>query len=138
RTRASPPRCSACSPPKGSTFRRSARAKSRSRASSRPATPSSPCALSTRGSVSSARERGRRGGAGQGPAPKRIVLLARVAVPAPLVRAFTFVVPPELAPSLRRGARVLCEFGLRRLLAVVLDVGERASDVPPDKLKRVQ
>jgi len=66
------------------------------------------------------------------------VLLARVAVPAPLGRAFTYEVPPELAPSLRRGARVLCEFGRRRVLAVVLDVGERAPDVPPDKLKRVQ
>jgi primosomal protein N' (replication factor Y) len=63
------------------------------------------------------------------------VLLARVAVPVPLGQAFTYSVPEALAPRVRRGARVLCEFGRRRVLGVVLDVTEREADVPLDKLK---
>ncbi len=63
------------------------------------------------------------------------VLLARVAVPVPLGQAFTYSVPPELAAAVQRGARVLCEFGRRRVLGVVLDVGEREPDIAPEKIK---
>src|SRR5262245_804454 len=58
-------------------------------------------------------------------------LLADVAVPVPLGRAFTYEVPGSLTASVRPGARVLCEFGRRQVLGVVLDVGER--DVPFDR-----
>jgi primosomal protein N' (replication factor Y) len=63
------------------------------------------------------------------------VLLARVAVPVPLGQAFTYSVTPELALRVKRGARVLCSFGRRRLLGVVLDVGEREPDFAPEKIK---
>jgi primosomal protein N' (replication factor Y) len=63
------------------------------------------------------------------------VLLARVAVPVPLGQAFTYSVTPELALRVQRGARVLCSFGRRRLLGVVLDVGEREPDFAPEKIK---
>jgi primosomal protein N' (replication factor Y) len=65
------------------------------------------------------------------------VLLARIAVPVPLGQAFTYAVGAELAPQVRRGARVLCEFGRRRVLGVVLDVGDREPDIPLDKLKPI-
>jgi primosomal protein N' (replication factor Y) len=64
------------------------------------------------------------------------MLLARVAVPVPLGQAFTYLAPPEL--ELVRGARVLCDFGRRRVLGVVIDVQDREPDVPPDKLKPVR
>ena len=63
------------------------------------------------------------------------VLLARVAVPVPLGQAFTYAVSPELSERVQRGARVLCEFGRRRLLGVVLDVGEREPEIAPEKIK---
>jgi primosomal protein N' (replication factor Y) len=66
------------------------------------------------------------------------VLLARVAVPVPLGQAFTYSVPAELASSVQRGARVLCEFGRRRVLGVVLDVGEREPDILPEKIKALR
>jgi primosomal protein N' (replication factor Y) len=62
-------------------------------------------------------------------------LFARVAIPVPLGQAFSYVVPPELAAGVRRGARVLCEFGRRRVLGVVLEVGTEAPDIPVEKLK---
>ncbi len=65
------------------------------------------------------------------------MLLARVAVPVPLGQAFSYAVPAELASKVGRGARVLCEFGRRRVLGVVIDVGEREPDVSPDKLKPI-
>jgi primosomal protein N' (replication factor Y) len=52
------------------------------------------------------------------------VLLADVALPVPLARAFTYSVPPDLAGAARAGARVVCPFGGRRLVGVVLDVRE--------------
>lgn len=63
------------------------------------------------------------------------MLLARVAVPVPLGQAFTYSVPPELAAAVQRGARVLCEFGRRRVLGVVLEAGEREPDIAPEKIK---
>jgi primosomal protein N' (replication factor Y) (superfamily II helicase) len=53
----------------------------------------------------------------------------------PLGQAFSYIVPPELEAGVRRGARVLCEFGRRRVLGVVLDVGTEAPDIPAEKLK---
>ena len=52
-------------------------------------------------------------------------LLADVAVPVPLSRAFTYEVPAALAGQVRPGARVVCGFGSRRLVGVVLSVAER-------------
>ena len=64
---------------------------------------------------------------------------ARVAIPVPLGQAFSYLVPPELTGSVRRGARVLIEFGKkRRVLGVVLDIGEAAPDIPEHKLKPLQ
>ncbi|HEV8248262.1 MAG TPA: primosomal protein N' [Polyangiaceae bacterium] len=74
-----------------------------------------------------------RPGLDRGP-PSR-VLLAKVAVPVPLGQAFSYIVQPELAGRVRRGCRVLCEFGRRRVLGVVLEIGEREPDVPLEKLK---
>jgi primosomal protein N' (replication factor Y) len=65
-----------------------------------------------------------------------IVQYARVAIPVPLGQAFSYVIPPELAADVRRGARVLIEFGKsRRVLGVVIDIGTEAPDIPADKLK---
>jgi len=66
------------------------------------------------------------------------VLLARVAVPVPLGQAFTYVVPAELARGVRPGARVLCDFGRRRVLGIVLDAGEREPEVDARKLKPIR
>ena len=54
---------------------------------------------------------------------------ARVAVPAPLGQAFSYLVPAELRARTQRGARVLCELGRRKVLGVVLEVGERVPDI---------
>jgi primosomal protein N' (replication factor Y) len=66
------------------------------------------------------------------------VLLAKVAVPVPLGQAFSYLVPPELAAGLRPGARVLCDFGRRRVLGIVLELGERLPEVDPEKLKPIR
>jgi primosomal protein N' (replication factor Y) (superfamily II helicase) len=66
------------------------------------------------------------------------VLLAKVSVPVPLGQAFTYLVPPELAGELRPGARVLCDFGRRRVLGIVLELGEREPEVDPEKLKPIR
>ena len=52
-------------------------------------------------------------------------LLADVAVPVPLAHAFTYAVPAELAARAVPGARVLCSFGRRQAIGVVLSVSER-------------
>ncbi|HET7543930.1 MAG TPA: primosomal protein N' [Polyangiaceae bacterium] len=65
-------------------------------------------------------------------------VFARVAIPVPLGQAFSYVVPAELSGEVRRGARVLCPFGPRRVLGVVLDVGVDAPDFPEDKLKALR
>jgi primosomal protein N' (replication factor Y) (superfamily II helicase) len=62
-------------------------------------------------------------------------LLADVAVPVPLSRAFTYAVPPELAAAIKPGARVVCELGKRRLVGVVLGVADRS--LPGVKLKPI-
>ena len=65
-------------------------------------------------------------------------IFARVAIPVPLGQAFSYVVPPKLAADVRRGARVLCPFGKRRVLGVVLELGHEAPDIPEEKLKPLQ
>lgn len=65
------------------------------------------------------------------------MLLAEVAVPVPLGRAFSYQVPAELASRVVPGARVLCEFGRRRMLAVVLDVAEREPPIDPARIKAI-
>jgi primosomal protein N' (replication factor Y) len=52
------------------------------------------------------------------------VLLADVAVPVPVARAFSYAVPEELAAGARVGARVVCPFGARRIVGVVLATRE--------------
>ncbi len=56
-------------------------------------------------------------------------LLADVAVPVPLAHAFTYGVPEAMAARAVPGARVLCSFGRRQAIGVVLSVSER--EVPP-------
>jgi primosomal protein N' (replication factor Y) (superfamily II helicase) len=65
------------------------------------------------------------------------VLLARVAIPIPLGQVFTYSVSAPLAESVRRGARVLCEIGKRKVLGVVLDVSDREPELPPERLKPI-
>lgn len=65
-------------------------------------------------------------------------MFARVAVPVPLGRAFTYEVPDELLAQVVRGARVLCPFGKRRIAGIVLEVVAERPDIPPDKLKRIE
>ncbi len=60
---------------------------------------------------------------------------ARVAVPAPLGQAFSYLVPPELRVRAQRGARVLCELGRRKVLGIVLEAGEREPDIALERLK---
>jgi primosomal protein N' (replication factor Y) len=52
------------------------------------------------------------------------MLLTDVALPLPVARAFTYAVPADLAPRVVAGARVVCPFGGRRLVGVVLGVHE--------------
>src|SRR3954468_18053016 len=68
----------------------------------------------------------------------RGVLLARVALPVPLGQVFTYSVGAELAATVRRGARVLCELGKRRVLGVVLEVNDREPAIPVEKLRPVR
>ena len=63
------------------------------------------------------------------------MLLATVAVPVPLGQAFTYRVTPEQAPHCKRGMRVNCELGHRKVIGVVLDVSEREPEIVADKLK---
>jgi primosomal protein N' (replication factor Y) len=64
-----------------------------------------------------------------------VTLHALVAVPVPLGQAFSYEIPAALAPRVRPGARVLCEFGTRNVLGIVLEVGDGPLDFDPTKLK---
>jgi primosomal protein N' (replication factor Y) (superfamily II helicase) len=59
-----------------------------------------------------------------------MTLVADVAIPVPLAHAFSYEVPAEFAGEVRPGARVLCEFGRRKLVGVVLAVAEREPPPP--------
>jgi len=64
------------------------------------------------------------------------VKLCQVAVPVPLGLAFTYSVPDELQGRAVPGARVLCDFGRRSVLGVVLSLSDDAPQgVPLGKLK---
>src|SRR6476619_3206643 len=54
--------------------------------------------------------------------------LADVAVPAPLPRALSYLVPENLAAEVTPGRRVLCTLGARRVVGVV--VGVRQGEPP--------
>lgn len=54
------------------------------------------------------------------------MLIAEVAVPIAIAKAFSYEVPASLATRVAPGARVLCDFGHRQVLGVVLSVVERA------------
>lgn len=60
---------------------------------------------------------------------------ADIALPVPVPRAFSYVVPDALAGRVHRGSRVVCPFRSKRLVGVVLDV--KASATPSDKLKPI-
>jgi primosomal protein N' (replication factor Y) len=66
------------------------------------------------------------------------VPFARIAVPVPLGRSFTYRVPAALAAEVRRGARVLVDFHGRRVLGVVVSSDEPEPELPPDKIKPVE
>ena len=61
------------------------------------------------------------------------VRLADVALPIPLPRALTYLVPDKLAASATPGRRVLCTLGARRIVGVVVGVreGERPEKAKP-------
>ncbi|HMJ10187.1 MAG TPA: primosomal protein N' [Polyangiaceae bacterium] len=63
------------------------------------------------------------------------MLFARVAVPVPLGRAFTYTVPPALESRIVPGLRVLCEFGRRRVLGIVIEVSDQPPSIAIEKLK---
>lgn len=71
------------------------------------------------------------------PALAPAVWQARVAVPAPLGQAFSYLIPSELRARVQRGARVLCELGRRKVLGVVLEVAERAPDIAVERMKAI-
>ncbi|WP_394844049.1 primosomal protein N' [Pendulispora brunnea] len=60
------------------------------------------------------------------------MLLAHVALPVPMAHTFSYEIPARLAGRTRQGARVLCSFGSRRLVGVVVTAGEGE---PPPKVK---
>ncbi len=64
-----------------------------------------------------------------------MTLHAEVAVPVPLGRAFSYKVPDALVGRVKPGARVLCQFGARSVLGIVLTVGDGPLDFPESKLK---
>jgi primosomal protein N' (replication factor Y) len=57
------------------------------------------------------------------------VLLAEVALPVPITRAFTYSVPEAMSARAAPGSRVICPFGARRLVGVV--VARREGEPPP-------
>ena len=61
--------------------------------------------------------------------------LADVALPVPLARVFTYEVPDAISDSAAPGARVLCPFGSRRMVGVVL---ARRDDQPPPGVKSIR
>jgi primosomal protein N' (replication factor Y) len=63
-----------------------------------------------------------------------LVFLADVALPVPLARVFTYVLPEALAGRAAAGARVVCPFGSRRLVGVVLALRK---DEPPPRAKAI-
>jgi primosomal protein N' (replication factor Y) len=65
-------------------------------------------------------------------------LLAEVAIPVPLAGSFSYEVPAELRDGVQPGARVLCEFGRRKVAGIVLEVAEREPDIDVSKIKPIR
>src|SRR4051812_28690479 len=65
------------------------------------------------------------------------MLIADVAVPVPLGRPFSYSVPAALIASVSPGIRVLCQFGPRKTLGVVLDVSDREPAFDKSKLRPI-
>lgn len=65
------------------------------------------------------------------------MLVAEVAVPLPLRGAFSYVVPDHLAASVSVGCRVLCDFGKRQILGVVLELRDREPEATLRPLRAV-
>jgi len=63
------------------------------------------------------------------------MLLARVAIPVPLGRTFTYEVPANLQGACRPGVRAICDFGRRRLLGVVLQVEDGEPSIELERIK---
>ena len=61
------------------------------------------------------------------------VMLADVALPIPMPRALTYLVPEKLAATATPGRRVLCTLGSRRIVGVVVAVreGEKPKGAKP-------
>ena len=54
--------------------------------------------------------------------------LVDIAIPVPIDRSFTYLVPPELQPSVLPGKRVLVPFGKKHLTGVIVGL-PAATDV---------
>jgi primosomal protein N' (replication factor Y) len=61
--------------------------------------------------------------------------LVDVALPVPLARAFSYELPEKLAGAVAPGVRVLCPFGSRRLVGVVIEAREGE---PPPKVRPIE
>src|SRR5450432_4081925 len=64
-------------------------------------------------------------------------MIADVAVPVPLGRPFSYEVPASLLTLVSPGMRVLCPFGPRKTLGVVLDVSDREPTFDRSKLRPI-
>jgi primosomal protein N' (replication factor Y) len=64
-------------------------------------------------------------------------MIADVAVPVPLGRPFSYEVPSSLVPVVSPGMRVLCQFGPRKTLGVVLEVSDREPSFDRSKLRPI-
>jgi primosomal protein N' (replication factor Y) len=62
-------------------------------------------------------------------------MFAEVGIPVPLGQGFSYRIPPELEAEVRPGTRVLCEFGRRKVLGIVLGVGAEAPPIAADRIK---
>lgn len=65
------------------------------------------------------------------------MLLARVAIPVPLGQMFTYLVPEAHRERCVAGARVLCGFGKRHSVGVVVDVSEREPEIEVERIKPI-
>lgn len=65
------------------------------------------------------------------------MLLARVAIPVPLGQMFTYLVDEGMRVRLVPGSRVLCEFGRRHAVGVVVDVADREPEIEVERLKPI-
>ncbi|HZO12662.1 MAG TPA: primosomal protein N' [Polyangiaceae bacterium] len=64
-------------------------------------------------------------------------LYADVGIPVPLGQSFTYRVTDALADKLRPGTRVVCEFGQRKVLGIVLGTSRQPPAFDLDKLKPI-